>query len=362
MSYCPTCGAKLEPTDRFCPKCGHAAPTGPAVTPPSAAAASAAPQSAVQQHSAASYTPAPTAPATGKGKGRRIGLIVGGGCLTLLLAAAALVASIYFLTSGPTESAKEHLQYLVRGDVATAYQTSSPALRETISLETYQALVSARPLIQKTRDISIPERQMENSIATVTTQLTDNSGVVRSVPMRLRKEGGEWLVIAIDLSSIPVELPPAGTSAPSGANTATNATAPPATPTTPDMETKPAEGLQPAAPGDKGRGVGSVTFGSGRTESDALINPGTVVPSSIETLSADISLINHPPGGSVQVWIEHIASGNRTAAISATIEGQGSGNLPFDLHLGEDRLVPGKYRLVILLDEDMRFEREFEVK
>lgn len=283
-------------------------------------------------------TPQATDPS--KGKGRRIGLIVGGGCLTLLLGIGALVMLVVFLTSGATDAAEEHLQSLIRGDVATAYQKASPAFRETISLDAYQALVNARPLLQQTKDISIPDRQMDNDIATVTAQLTDSAGALRSVPMRLRKEGGEWLVIAIDLSAVPAQQQP---------------------PTKPETTNSP-EGLKPAAPGNKERSVGMVVIGSGRTESGALIKPGEVVSSAIETLSADIALINHPLGGAVQVWIEHIASGRRTAPVSATIEGEGSGNMPFDLHMNEEKLTPGKYRLVIVLDEDMRFVREFEVK
>jgi len=283
----------------------------------------------------------PSAPAP-PAKGRRFGLIVGAGCLTIIVAIAALVFLVLLLTGGGVDAAKEQLNLLVSGDVGTAYQKTSPAFRKEITLDDYTALVNSRPLIRQTKSISIPERQVENDITTITAQLTDAAGVVRGVPMRIRKEGGEWLVIAIDLAAFPAQV----------------ATPPPAEP----EATPPPEGLKPAAPGNNGRGVGTVVIGSGRTESGALIKPGEVVSSAIETLSADIALINHPLGGAVQVWIEHIASGRKTAPISATIEGEGSGNLPFDLHMNEEKLTPGKYRLVIVLDEDMRFVREFEVK
>jgi hypothetical protein len=36
--------------------------------------------------------------------------------------------------------------------------------------------------------------------------------------------------------------------------------------------------------------------------------------------------------------------------------------MPFDLHLSEEKLMAGKYRLVILLGEDSRFVKEFEVQ
>jgi hypothetical protein len=251
-----------------------------------------------------------------------------------------LVTLVVYLSSGATDAAREHLECLIRGDVAIAYQKASPAFRATIGLDAYQALVNARPLLRQTKDISLSDRKVENDIATVTAQLTDHGGAHRSVPMRLRKESGEWLMIAIDLSGIPAQQ---------------------GSPVKPET-TNPTEGLKPAAPDEKGRSVGTVVFGSGRTESGELIKPGEIVSSSIETLSADIALVNHPLGGAVRVWIEHIASGRQTAPVSATIEGEGSGNLPFDLHLGEEKLSPGKYHLVILLDEDMRVVREFEVR
>lgn len=320
----------MEPVDRFCPNCGHSVAVQPSPAP------LASPGSVAQQPvttGAASLTPP-------RAKRRRIGLMVGGGCLTLLLCTAVFVGLILLLTGGATDAARKHLERLIRGDVATAYQKASPAFRATISLDAYQALVQARPLLQQTKEISIPDRKVENDIATVTAQLTDQGGVLRSVPMRLRKEGGEWLVIAIDLGGIPAQA------------------APPA----PIGSANPPPPPQPTAPESKEPGIGTVVFGSGRDEAGALIKPGEPVSQTTDTMSADIALLNHPAGGGVMLWIEHIASGRKTAPVSATIEGEGSGNLPFDLHLSEEKLTPGKYRLVIVLGEDSKFVREFEVK
>jgi hypothetical protein len=230
--------------------------------------------------------------------------------------------------------------------VETAYQKTSPAFRKEITLDDYTTLVNSRPLIRQTKSISIPERQVENDITTITAQLTDAAGVVRGVPMRIRKEGGQWLVIAIDLSAFPAQV----------------ATPPPAAPAPAPAPDRAINTPKPEQPQGNEPGVGVVVVGSGRNEAGALIKPGEKVSGSIETLSADIALINHPLGGKVRVWIEHIDSGNKTEPITATIEGAGSGNLPFDLHLNKQKLALGKYHLVILLGEDQRFVREFEVQ
>lgn len=265
---------------------------------------------------------------------------MGSGCLTLLLALGAIIALILFFTGGATDAARDHLNKLVRGDVVSAYEAASPAFRESLSLEAYKSMVASRSDIQQTRSVSIPERGIENGIANITAQLTDSHSVVRSVPMRLRKEGGRWLLIAIDLSAFPSANSPSAPVEPAPISSQSNAP-------------KPARG-EPR--------IGTVVIGSGRNESGALVRPGeAIVGSTTMTLSADIELIDHPLGGGVQVWIENTGNGRRTAPVAATIEGEGSGNMPFDLHLDDEKLPPGSYRLVILLGEDTRFVKEFQV-
>ena len=260
-----------------------------------------------------------------------MGLIVGAGCLTLLAGAAGFTALVLLLTGGAADAAKGHLEQLARGNIAAAYQEASLALREQVSLEAYSALVQKRPAIARTRSISVPERNVENGISNLTAQVTDDAGVVRPVPMRLRKESGTWRVIAVDLTAFP---------------------------------TGPVEGSgKPSTSTGSGPRVGSILIGSGRNEAGALLNPGkSLKAAKAETVSADIALIDHPLGGSVQAWLEDLGSGRGFCQVSATLNGEGSADLPLDLLLGEQKLKPGRYQLVILLGEDKRFTKEFEVQ
>lgn len=122
------------------------------------------------------------------------------------------------------------------------------------------------------------------------------------------------------------------------------------------------EGTKPTGVEGKQPSIGDVKIGSGRDESGTLLQPGQIVSSSAEILCADIPLLNHPLGGGVLIWIENVTTGHRTAPLSATIEGEGSTMLPLDLPLSDERLIPGKHRLVIVLGEDHRFVKEFEVR
>jgi hypothetical protein len=193
MSFCTNCGTKLEPDDRFCPNCGAPATAAPSASPaPVKSQGDAAPSA----QPAVSTPPAKRSP---------VALLIGAGCLTMLLAVAAVIGLVIYFSSGSSDAAKEHLNSLIKGDVETAYEKASPAFREMVSLDRYRSMVDARPLLRQTRSITIPETKMENGVVTLTAQLTDTVGVDRKVSMRMRKEGGQWLVIAIDLSAFPVE-------------------------------------------------------------------------------------------------------------------------------------------------------------
>ena len=321
MSYCPHCGTALQPTDRFCPGCGRAAQT--ATTP----------------ETSSSITVPTTAPAASAG--RKLGPLFFAGCFTLIAAIGGFIALILLLTRGVTDAAKDHLNMLARGEVDAAYQAASPVFRDLVKLEDYRALVERRPAIRQTRSISVPERGVEDGIANLTAQVTDSSGVSRDVPMRLRKEADRWRVIAIDLNAFPATPPSTPGSRPS----------PPPTPA----------GEVLKKPDNRPR-VGDIVIGSGRDENGVLLHPGATVPATASMLSAEIPLIDHPLGSPVMIWIEHITSGRKMLTVSATIEGTGSVHLPLDLPLGDEKLTPGKHRLVVQLDEDSRFTKEFEVQ
>ena len=114
------------------------------------------------------------------------------------------------------------------------------------------------------------------------------------------------------------------------------------------------------APQPGSSAVGKIVVGAGRTSNGTLINPGKPIPMGSPTISADIELINHPLGERVQVWVEK--DGNRTEPVDATIEGAGSGVIPYDLKLNNTPFPKGTYTVVVLVDETKRFSVPFEIR
>lgn len=271
-------------------------------------------------------------------------MFMAGGCLGgLILLLVVLVGGVLLLTGGAVDAAKEHLGLIKEGRVEEAYQATSPDFQKLVTLAGYRELVEARATVLATAEIGVPERDVENGVATITAQIKDVGGAVYDVPMRLRKEGDAWRMIAIDFSEVPV-------GSPSGA---------PVDPAVPRADpVKAPEDPLPAAPPS----VGTVVFGSGRDDAGDLIWPGNQVSRTAGQISADIQLINHPAGGRVRVWIERKGGGARTEPVEGSVEGQGSGNLTFNLKLGKEGIEPGDYLLVVQLGEGERSETAFKVK
>ncbi len=115
-----------------------------------------------------------------------------------------------------------------------------------------------------------------------------------------------------------------------------------------------------ATPQPGSSSVGKIVIGAGRNPKGALLNPGRPIPTGSPTISADIELINHPLGERVQVWVER--DGNRTEPVDATIEGAGSGVIPYDLQLNNTPFPKGNYTVVVLLGETKRFSAPFEMR
>ncbi len=324
MSECSSCGSPVNAGGRFCPSCGKA------ITAPS-------------------VPTAPSEPSRSSRPGLRKALLAGCGCLVLLVVGAVLLfIAVFHLSGDATEAARKHVELIGSGDVDQAYESASATLREMISLEGYRQVVETRPVLRHVRDVSFPERSVEAGVATVTARLEDDSGRSFDVPMRLRKEGDEWRLLAIDWSSVPVEP---GEPRPVAPPT------PRARPADPRPLVPPTTRTVPSRPS-----VGAVAIGSGRDGDGRLIRPGQPVSRAAPQLSANIELVDHPKGGRVRIWVERAETGDRTEPVEASVEGEGSGNLTFNLDLGGEGLPPGEYRLVVLLGEDGRFETPFRAQ
>ncbi len=212
MSFCTNCKTELSEADLFCPECGQAKvsePTSARVSRPIPTVAS----SADQPESVSSAAKLP-----GGRRGLRTGWMVGGGCLGLLLIGFVLfIGTIYFASGGATDAAKTHFEMLKSGEVDLAWRNTSEAFRSVTPVESYRALVASRPDLGQIATISVPDRQIENGIATLLVRLTTTNGATYDVPIQARKETDErWRISALDFSALPAAQPGGNASPPPG--------------------------------------------------------------------------------------------------------------------------------------------------
>lgn len=331
MPYCAQCGAELKDEDEFCPKCGHHNESKePVATPPEisrpVATAAVAPVS----------TSAPGAPATSGKKlsGCAIAAIIGGSFAAVCGAILVLVLVLAFSITTPAVDALEaHLEALKRGNIEEAYQGTSAAFRDATSLDDYRRFIDSYPVLKDVAETGFSERTVENGVATLKGSITDSQGNSTALNAQLLQEGDAWMIQLIDLPNPPAPNPAASS------NGSTNSVV-----TANSLESS----------------VGPIVIGAGRNTDGSLVNPGQPIPVNAPTISADIALINHPAGERVQVWVEQ--GENRTEPIDGVIEGTGSGNMPFELHLGNSQFPPGRYTLVVSLGETKRFTQDFEIR
>lgn len=347
MSFCANCGAQVTDDEKFCPNCGHpneaVSPSSASTARPVVAVTSPGGAPAVSMPISSAVTSPGNVPSKKKLSGCAIAAIAGGVALAALGVIVVIIISLAFsLSSGAVEAMEQHLAFLKKGEIEKAYEGTSAGFRSATSLEQYRAFVASYPILSDVVSSKFDDRSVENGIATIGGAITDSTGRKTAFRAQLTKEGEQWKVMAVEL---PDEMAVTTPEPSSGG-------APPAPPAQPAQPAQPAPSAQPS--------VGTIVVGAGRNPDGTLVNPGQPIATGSPTISADIELINHPLGERVQVWVER--DGNRTEPIDATIEGAGSGVIPYDLQLNNAPFPEGKYTLVVMLAEAKRFTREFEIR
>lgn len=148
MPYCPNCAAQVLADDRFCSACGKAITPNPRV--PTEASKTPAP---VGEDAATTETATTPTTDTGKRPLRKIGY----GCLTAL---ALVIALAFGLASWGTNDAKAaargHLDLIKNGQVALAYQQTSPDLQALAAAGTVPGSDRCAATAQKHREDQLP--------------------------------------------------------------------------------------------------------------------------------------------------------------------------------------------------------------
>jgi len=123
-----------------------------------------------------------------------LGIIAG-----LALFAGAIIAFVFWLTSGLLEPIDRQLTALKAGDMQAAYAETSDAFREATPMDAFVGFVDSNPILKDVASKSFPTRSFENNLGKVEGTLTASTGAVVPVAYQLVKENESWKILHIQL-------------------------------------------------------------------------------------------------------------------------------------------------------------------
>jgi hypothetical protein len=117
----------------------------------------------------------------------------------LLLLGGAIVAFVFYATSGVTSAADKFFATARGGDVEAVYALTSGQLRSVTTPDQLGAFLKINRFNQ-VAETSWNSRSFENNIGNVTGTVRLDDGSVVPVSMQLAKEGEEWKISYIDVT------------------------------------------------------------------------------------------------------------------------------------------------------------------
>ena len=119
-------------------------------------------------------------------------------------------------TSGIVKAAEKQLNLLKSGDMKGAYALTSQEFQRSVSYDAFLAYVNKYEVLKNNKDHKFTSRETQGDTGTIQGTLTATDGTVAPVEYKFLKEGGEWKILSVDLST------GAGTNANQSANTSAN--------------------------------------------------------------------------------------------------------------------------------------------
>jgi len=131
-------------------------------------------------------------------------LLIGGGCLLLLLFAGTVGFFVYYIfhaTADPLKVVNLQLDALRQNDFEKAYSYCSSGFKQITNYESFQSFVNGNPLLKNSKEFTSLKREIENGTAKLKGNLVGIQGTTQPVEYHLVQEGRVWKVQYIDLSS-----------------------------------------------------------------------------------------------------------------------------------------------------------------
>jgi len=127
---------------------------------------------------------------------------VGGGCcgcLTIILLVAAVAGwFLYRSVEEPATAVKAQLEDIKGGRMEKAYERLDGDAQDRISAQDFELFVARHPAIKDNRTASFSGRSVENDIARLSGTFVSSSDDEEQVTYRLRRQGGQWRIAAIE--------------------------------------------------------------------------------------------------------------------------------------------------------------------
>jgi hypothetical protein len=131
-------------------------------------------------------------------------LLIGGGCLLLLIFAGAIGFFVYYIfnaTSDPLKVVNLQLESMRESNLEKAYSYCSSGFKENTNYVAFQSFVNGNPQLKGSKEFTSNSREIEQGIAKLKGNLVTTSGTSSPAEYHLVREGKAWKVQYIDLGA-----------------------------------------------------------------------------------------------------------------------------------------------------------------
>jgi hypothetical protein len=131
-------------------------------------------------------------------------LLIGGGCLLLLIFAGAIGFFVYYIfnaTSDPLKVVNLQLDAIRQNDLQKAYSYCSKGFKQNTNYENFQTFVNGNTQLKSSKEFTSTNREIEQSIAKLKGNIVSTSGTASPAEYHLVQEGRAWKVQYIDLGA-----------------------------------------------------------------------------------------------------------------------------------------------------------------
>jgi len=150
--------------------------------------------------------PLPQAPppqAKEDGIGKYI-LLIGGGCLFLLMFAGAIGFFVYYIfnaTADPLKIVNLQLEALRQNDLQKAYSYCSVGFKQNTNYESFLTFVDGNPSLKNAKEFTSSNREIAQGVAKLKGNLIGTDSSSLPAEYHLVREGREWKIQYIDLGT-----------------------------------------------------------------------------------------------------------------------------------------------------------------